>query len=112
MRSILAASLALSLSAASAFAAPNVTTFHRHTSSTSALAKPQMVRVVFRNTHVVDCVLVVGEQRYALPHFASLPLFVATGSSVQVYSSQNSHLHGQTLLNVTSADDNRTVTVQ
>ena len=79
---------------------------------TSASAASIPVQITLHNTLSADCTVVIGDAAYTLPHFASRPLYVPVGSDVQIYSAQNSRLHGQTLLNVTAADADHTVTVQ
>jgi hypothetical protein len=106
MRSIvLALTLAMS---GSAFAA---------TTYTNPLAKPhnarpQTVLIEFANKTVEEREIGVGQDRFRVMSGKSLRLFVPVGAEVQVYSSQNSKVYGQMLIQASVNDADRVVTLK
>jgi hypothetical protein len=105
MRSIvLALAFAAPLSAVAAtpntFTTPDV---HTHA------AKPQTVFVTLVNRTSQDREVVIGGDVYKLNYNSKLNVSAPVGSSVKVYSQTNSKVNGQELMQVSAADENKTI---
>ena len=104
--------LALAVPVATASAAPYTTTDPHPLNKVSTQANhSQWIRMSFRNTTLKGRVLTIGANQFDVPVGKTLDLAVATGSTVHVSSPWDSHLN-KTLMQVTAADADRTVTVQ
>ena len=105
--------LALAVPAAGASAAPTITTDPHPLPGLSAPGRhAQWIRLSFYNPSVQGRVLNIGTESYLVPACKTLTLQVTAGSLVRLSSPWNSRLNGQTLMQVTSVDAGRTVTMQ
>lgn len=104
MRSIVLA-LALAAPVSAVAAAPNYT----NPMSTLHHAKQQAVFVTFVNFTSQEREVRIGDHQYKMPDTSVLHLYVPVGSVVQVYSTQNSKVNGQELLQVSASDAGKSV---
>jgi hypothetical protein len=105
MRSIvLALAFAAPLSAVAAtpntFTTPDV---HTH------VTKPQTVFVTLVNRNVQDREVQIGEEVYKLNSNSRINVTAPVGSSVKVYSQTNSKVNGQEQMQVSAADQNKSI---
>ena len=106
MRSI---ALVLALAAPlSAVASPN--TFTRPTRVHEQ--KPQLVFMTFVNRTPQDREVMIGNKVFRLRNFEHLNIEAPVGSDVRVYSETNSKFHGQVLMQVSAANQDRDIVLQ
>ena len=72
----------------------------------------QMVPLRFINHTSQEREVRIGNKQYILRLNTEFQTFVPVGCVVRVYSSQNSKVNGQALLQVSAADANRSVVLQ
>lgn len=104
MRSLLVA-LVLAAPVCAVAATPSYT----NPMTTTHLAKPQTVYVTFINHTSQDREVRIGDEQYKIRVNSQIHVGLATGSSVRVFSDQNSKVNGQEVMLVSVEDANRTV---
>ena len=108
MRSIVFA-LALAVPC-SAFAATTLTYTRPLTNSHPERTK--YVAITFVNTSTSDREVVVGDTMYKIANAKHISVAVPVGGTVRVYSTQNSKVNGQELMQISASDADRTVVLK
>ena len=77
--------------------------------TTAHHVKEQMVFVTFVNHTSQEREVRIGDAQYAIPYNSQAHLSIPVGSVVRVYSSTNSKINGQELLQVSARDNESAV---
>ena len=104
MRSLILA-LALAAPVSAVAALPTYT----NPVSTMHHAKEQVVFLTFVNFTSQDREVQIGDTQYKIRYDSVLHVYAPVGSTVRVYSMQNSKVHGQELMQVSANDRGRSV---
>jgi ribosomal protein L2 len=107
MRSILVA-LALAVPVSAVAATPNYT----HPITTIHQAKPQRVMVTFVNNTSQEREVRIGNEQYSIRNNTVFHVFIPVGTTVSVYSNQNSRVNGQQTVLVSTETEKESVFLQ
>ena len=75
-------------------------------------SRPSEVYLTFVNHTSQDRELVVGDEKFKVKNNSELHMYATVGSKIRIFSETNSKIDGQSLMQISASDENRTVNLK